>query len=957
MNHGKTFNSRSFHVLPKSYKSFVKALESILPKDRVFTDPIYTTTYGTDAGFYRLIPKVVVVVEEELEVVRLLREARKRKLPVTFRAGGTSLSGQAVSDSILVRMGRGFKGYYIFDNAQKITLEPGVIGSWANIWLAEFGRKIGPDPASIDTARIGGIVGNNASGMCCGVAENTYKTIADIRLIFNDGTVLDTSDDKSRREFERKKPEVLQGLSDLHNQVKADAELSDRIRHKFKIKNTTGYSLNALVDFDDPFEILKHVVVGSEGTLAFTSTVTYNTVIEHAHKASALMLFPDMETACKATVMLRKLPVAAVELMDRPALSSVEDKPGMPESLKGLAPGVTALLVETRASSEKELNDQISEITAALKDVDQVVPTEFTPVPEEFMKLWAVRKGLFPAVGAVRKTGTTVIIEDVAFPIESLAPAALELQEMFQKYDYTEAIIFGHALEGNLHFVFTQAFDTPEEIKRYQNFMEEVATMVVDKYDGSLEAEHGTGRNMAPFVEMEWGKKAYELMKQLKDIFDPENILNPGVILNDDPQIYLKNLKPMPEAHEILDKCIECGFCEPVCPSRHLTFTPRHRIVGARESSRLEMEGKGKSKKWKKSYTYPGLDTCAADGLCAQRCPVGINTGSFVKSTRADMAGRMSTLIAEGITDHYGKTLKGVKAGLKTANLIHRMAGDEIMDAAAEAARNFSLKTIPRWNKAVPDAAKPMPKPRRDPNNPLKVVYFPSCISRSFGASKEALDKRSIGEVTLSILDKAGYDVIIPENLEGHCCGLPFASKGFPEQSKKMSKALEELLWQTSNHGEYPILVDTSPCLFHMQEYFDKEMNLLEPVAFVMDHLQKRLIFDKADDTVTVHATCSTIKMGLQNKLTELARLCCDNVVVPENINCCGFAGDRGFIAPELNKAALHTLKDQVAGCDEGYSTSRTCELGLTLHSGIQYSSILYLVDRCTRPIVQTREL
>lgn len=944
-------------MLTKEYKAFVKAMKNVVPDERITTDPLYTLAYGTDASFYRMVPKIVITVEEEIEVVRILREARARKLSVTFRAAGTSLSGQAVTDSILVRLGSSWKGYSIFDKAGKIRLQPGVIGSWANSWLSQFGKKIGPDPASIDTAQIGGIVANNASGMCCGVSENSYKTIADLRVVFYDGTVLDTEDDASRSRFRKEHPEIIAGLCAMRDAVKANETLSGRIRHKFKIKNTMGYSLNALVDFHDPFDIIKHLFVGSEGTLGFISSVTYNTVVEHPHKASALLLFPDIETACKATVRLKQQPVAAVELMDRAALRSVEEKEGMPDVIKGLAQGVTALLVETCAETRETLNDQIGVITTSVADLDQVVPTRFTPDPVEFTQLWAIRKGLFPAVGAMRETGTTVIIEDVAFPLETLAPATLELQELFKKYHYDEAIIFGHALEGNLHFVFTQAFEEQAEIERYQQFMDDVAKMVVETYDGSLKAEHGTGRNMAPYVEMEWGKEAYRLMKEIKALFDPDGILNPGVILNEDPFAHIKNLKPMPAADEIVDKCIECGFCEPMCPSRNITFTPRHRITAWREAKRLEANGEGKDKKWKRAYQYPALDTCAADGLCALRCPVGINTGTFIKKQRAEATGKFGNRVADTLANHYGGTTRTIRAGLKGVHMVHKLAGDGMMGAVAIYARRLSLNSLPMWNRALPDASKKMMKIKGKSNNPLKVVYFPSCISRSFGAAREMEDKRPLGDVTLSVLKKAGYDVIIPHGISPICCGLPFASKGYTRQADKKAIELEKTLLAASEGGRYPVLVDTSPCFYHMKETLTESLSLYEPVAFILEFLQKRLIFNRLDGKVAIHATCTTIKLGLADKLKTLAELCATRVVVPENINCCGFAGDRGFSVPELNEAALDGLKDQVAGCSEGFSTSRTCEIGLSLHGGINYSSILYLVDRSTERIVRTREM
>lgn len=936
-------------MLDRRYQKFHDAVASFVPAERIITDELRLLAYGTDASFYRLVPKIVINVESEGEVARILRLANSDGIAVTFRAAGTSLSGQAVTDSVLLRMGEGWNGYRIYDQARRIDLEPGIIGAHANRTLAPFGKKIGPDPASIDSCKIGGILANNASGMCCGVAENSYQTLLELRLVMADGTVLDTGDDASKRLFREKHGALLDGLSDLRRQILAKPELEARIRHKFKIKNTTGYSLNALVDFEDPFDILKHLIVGSEGTLAFISKVTYRTVVEHAHKASALMLFPDIRTACEATIILKKQPVAAVELMDRPALRSVQDKDGMPPYLKELSDTAAALLVETRAEDRATLDAQIGAIRSSLTALPMIRDIEFTPVPQEFAKLWNIRKGLFPAVGSVRATGTTVIIEDVAFPIERLADATLELQSLLEKYGYSEAIIFGHALEGNLHFVFTQDFADPKEIERYSQLMDDVTVMVVDRYDGSLKAEHGTGRNMAPFVEMEWGKDAYRLMEDIKGLFDPKTLLNPGVILNPDPQAHLKDLKPLPAAHELVDKCIECGFCEPICPSKDITLTPRQRITAWREIQRLKQTGGHAAElaKLMKAYGYHGDGTCATDGLCGTRCPVGIDTGKMTKALRAEHATDRQKQAADWIGEHFAGVARTVSGVLSTVDAVHAMAGTRFMDSSSEVLHRASFKRIPRWNAHMP---KGLSRIRLEPvneANPLKVVYFPSCIARNMGPSRGE-EIRPLPEVTVRVLKKAGYEVVFPQDMSALCCGQAFESKGFVAQADAKSAELEEALLTATRGGELPVLCDTSPCLKRMQEVLDPRLKIFDPSIFVLDYLQDKLTFTQRDKRVALHVTCSSRKMGLDGKLLELARKCARHVVVPEDIFCCGFAGDKGFSAPELNASALKTLGEKVQDCTEGYSTSRTCEVGLALHGGIPYRSILYLVDECT---------
>lgn len=951
-------------MLTGSYLTLHNRLSGTIDPRRMFHDPLHTLAFGTDASFYRLIPKLVIKAKNEEEVSLVLREADRLELPVTFRAAGTSLSGQAISDSVLVIAGEYWRKYEILENGNKIRLQPGLKGASVNALLARYGRKIGPDPASIDTAMIGGIAANNASGMCCGVAQNSYRTVGGMKIIFQDGTLLDTADTESRKHFLQSHSELISQLDELAASVKGNKMLGDRIRRKFKIKNTTGYSLNAIVDFVDPFEIIEHLMIGSEGTLGFISEITYHTVTEHPFKASALIIFPDIENACKAVPLLKTGPVSTAELIDRAGLRSMENEQGIGIDLKSLSEGATALLVETRAASKALLYEQMEVIKESIIGIAVELPVSFTDIPAEYERLWKIRKGLFPAVGAVRRTGTTVIIEDVAFTIDWLAEAVRDLQMLFTKHHYHEAVLFGHALDGNLHFVFTQDFGPVEEVCRYENFMNDVTSLVVNKYDGSLKAEHGTGRNMAPFVELEWGAEAYELMKKIKKIFDPKSLLNPGVILNPDPRSHLGNLKPLPAANEIVDKCIECGFCEPSCISAELTLTPRQRIAVYREISRLRRSDNEShlAAALVSSYRYQGDETCATDGLCALTCPVKIDTGKMIKELRSQDISKRQAKRVMWIADHMAFVTSSARIGLSMVNALHSIIGTQLMESIAGGIRKLSGNRIPQWNPWMPNGAKPMKELKNEKMEnsfipsfvnsfiQKRVVYFPSCINRSMGLSKYDKKKVQLSEEMRQLLKKGGYEIIYPNGIDNLCCGMAFLSKGYREAGLKKSRELEAALWKASNEGEYPILCDMSPCLFTMKENMDQKMKLFEPVEFILEHLIPHIDITPVDETVSVFPVCSTKKMEIDHKLVSLAKMCAKEVIVPDT-NCCGFAGDRGFTFPELNTHGLRELKAQLPlSVRQGYSTSRTCEIGLSLHSGINYKSIVYLVDSVSVP-------
>lgn len=945
--------ARRIHARPAlrpPYAELYREAAAFIPAERLITDPLRLLTWGTDASFYRLVPAIAAVVESEEELIRLLAACARLGAPVTFRAAGTSLSGQAITDSVLVLLGDNWRRCEIGEDGGTVTLQPGVIGAAANRRLSSFGRKIGPDPASIDTAKIGGIAANNASGMCCGTAQNSYRTLAGMRVVLADGTVLDTREAGSKAAFLERKQQLVQELDALAQAVRANESLAARIRHKFRLKNTTGYSLNALVDFEDPIDILAHLMIGSEGTLGFISEITYRTVPEYVDKASALILFGDLATACRAVTALKSAPVAAVELADRAALRSVETEPGLPQGIRALGPGGAALLVETRAADGTALVDQVRAIHASLAGIQTAEPIRFSTDPQECARLWNVRKGMFPSVGAMREVGTTVIIEDVAFPVERLADATLDLQRLLAAHGYPDAIIFGHALEGNLHFVFTQDFNDAAEIERYRGFMDALCPLVVEEYDGSLKAEHGTGRNIAPFVELEWGAEAYALMGQIKRLFDPEGLLNPGVILNEDREVHLKNLKPLPACDVIVDRCIECGFCEPKCPSQGLTLSPRQRIVGWREITRLEAKGQSAELSLLRTlYDYHGIDTCAACGLCATACPVGIETGLLIKALRGRRATPLTERVADVIADHYGAATGGVRAGLAAADLMHRMIGTKAMQASLGGLRSFSGGALPKWSPALPRPIHFQP-PAHVPSSAVdRVIYFPSCAARNMGAQRGD-DSEGLPETAERLFRTAGFDVLYPQGLANLCCGQPFESKGLAAVADRKSAELENALREASDNGRRPIVFDTSPCAYRMKRYLNGRLAVQDGIEFIHDTVLPRIAIEPTDTPVAIHPVCSVRKMGTVDKLAAIASRCSSNVVLVEEVLCCGFAGEKGFDRPELNEFALRHLRSALpAACTVGYSSSRTCEIGLSEQAGFPYRSIINLVDARSR--------
>ena len=964
-----------------NYMAFLQEAKQFIPQERIYTDELRRLAWGTDAGFYRLIPQIVIRSEGEEEISRLLKLAGHHHLPVTSRAAGTSLSGQAISDSILIVAGKHWEQYSLSADHEEITLQPGIIGQRVNELLAPFGRKFAPDPASVKSAMVGGIVMNNASGMNCGTHANSDKVLLSARIVLADGTVLDTGDAVSRAAFEVTHRDFLRRICTLRDEVRADEKLSERIHYKYSIKNVTGLNLLPFIRFDDPFDIIAHLMVGSEGTLAFLSQVTMKTEYDYPCKASAMLYFKTIKDACRAVVAMKKLTdnnggwiVKGAELLDWKSLASVSDPIFLKyrgeicsSPLPGIEPGdetgLTAVLTETKACTDEELKRNIGAIEHCLSHFRTYTPVRFTDKPEEYSQYWAIRSGIFPSVGGTRKPGTTCLIEDVAFHIEDLPEATAELQQLIARHGYEDACIYGHALEGNYHFILNQSFGSDAEVKCYEELMNDVKTLVVDKYDGSLKAEHGTGRNMAPFVRYEWGDSAYEVMKAVKKLFDPQGLLNPGVIFNDDPKCHIKNFKPLPlipldakSPAAKVNRCIECGFCEVNCLSCGFTLSSRQRIVLQREIARLRQNGDAPERLalLEKQYLYPGNRTCAGDGLCSMSCPMGINTGDLTHIIRQEELpqGSLGYKAGNFAANHFAGIKSALRPILGLADLGHSILGTKAMSSITKGMHN--ALGIPLWTPAMPKPYKFKPKELKAGN---KVVYFPSCINQTMGLPKKSPVEQPLVNKMIALLQKGGYEVIFPKNMEKLCCGTIWESKGMLDIANRKTTELEAALWEASEEGKYPVLCDQSPCLHRMRSTIQK-MKLYEPAEFIYTFLRDKLSFTPIDRPIAVHITCSMRKMGLADTIIALARLCSTKVIVPEEVGCCGFAGDRGFTYPELNAYALRKLRPQIeaASIGIGYSNSRTCEIGLTTNSGIPYVSIAYLVDQCTQPLTTTQD-
>jgi D-lactate dehydrogenase len=939
------------------------SLTSILPASRIRDRLIDRIAYANDASYFRLVPQAVVQPNSIGEIQALFQFSQQNRIPMTFRAAGTSLSGQAVTDGILVDISKHWGEYSVEENASKIRFQPGIVGGFINNVLKPHGRRIGPDPASIDACMMGGILANNSSGMCCGTTENSYKTIHSMTFVLPNGFVLDTSHPDAHKVFENEQPHIAKGLLELKQRILnsntkyKNETLAEKIRRRYQLKNNNGYLLNAFLDFEHPLDILIHLLIGSEGTLGFIAEGVLHTLPDYTYKYTGQMYFKNIRDAAAAVYPIKQSGARAVEVMDRESLRSVEHLPGVPAILKELPAGATAILAEYQASDSETMLQFKKEAGRVIHELKLIHDVEFTDDPIQQAALWKPRKGIIASVGAMRPRGTTSVNEDVAFPVQHLADAVTDLRHLFDDFGYTEGVIFGHAKDGNLHFLVNQAFDTPEQIHFFDKFLREMVGIVSGKYDGSLKAEHGTGRNMAPFVETEWGAEAYAIMRDLKSLLDPDGMLNPGVLINDDPQAHVTHLKSLTLVAPEIDKCIECGFCESKCPSRRLTLTPRQRIVVQRElaSMRLAASDSLEADSVSDDYTYAGIDTCALDGLCGTACPVGIDTGKFIKRLRAEEV--KSNKSAEWVVKNFGAVEKVVGLGVSLGHTAEKVIGVNGVKSILVVAEKVTGTKLPKWNKSIPHSPKNL-RELRVLRGEKDFIYFPSCISRQLGNPTHHFP---LSTVFLTISKRANINLHIPPNADGHCCGMPFSSKGYKSAYQAALHKTLTQMWDWSEHGKYSIIIDTTSCTHTLKTCGDdltpedkeiwNQLTILDGVEFLHDHVLPKLEIKPVDEEVILHPNCSARKLNLDTKMHAIAKQCTKSAVVPFALGCCAFAGDRGLTHPELTASATEKESAEILKRDyDGYYSSNiTCEIGMKEATGKDYVSIVYLVEKASR--------
>ncbi|MEM5316408.1 FAD-binding and (Fe-S)-binding domain-containing protein [Paraburkholderia sp. JHI869] len=937
-------------------------LEHLLGPERVLHRVVDLVRYASDASPYRLVPQVVVEAHDASDIAKVLKFCGETGRHATFRAAGTSLNGQAQSDDILIDVRKHFTGILsIASGGASIKARAGTILAHANVHLSCHGRKIGPDPASANVCTLGGVVSNNAGGMRCRVNQDAYHTVSAMSFVTASGTKIDTASVEAEQQFALHERALASGLMALKAEIMADPALVERIRQKYAIRNTHGYRLDAFLDGDTPLEIFGRLLVGSEGTLGFVSDVTFDTIPSAPITSVAWLAFPSIDAAIALVPKLVELGAQAAELMVAPALrAAAEAFPGTPDYWRTLQPEAAALLVELGASDVASLKHKEAAFIELCAKTDLIAEPVFTSHEEAVELAWFVREGLLGLVGKQRPVGSMLIVEDVCFPPTRLANAARDLQQLLRKHGFMPGVA-GHAAHGNLHFTLTARLDEEEGRAQYSKFMTELVELVVKQYDGSLKAEHGTGLNMAPFLEQEWGERATAIMWKVKQLADPHGVLAPNVILTRDDQVHLKGLKTQPgiETTANASLCIECGFCESVCPSRNVTMTPRQRIVVRREMAR-QPEGSAVLRRLQEQYQYDAIQTCAGDGTCALPCPIEIDTGALMRTFRQATQTDASEAAARFVAQRWNGVEQASKVALRGARYMGESLGWKAVRAVAETARLVaSDDVVPSVPGPMPQPARALPATRRENAH---AVYFTACVNRMFGRDPDApADALSIQQALIAVSWRAGKNLWIPDDIGGTCCATPFSSKGYASARQIMAETTLERLWKWSDAGRLPIVVDAASCTHGLVHGLDdvltpeqqerrKRLNIIDSITWCARLLPELEVYERLGKIV-IHPTCAMSHLKLTKDLKRITGHMAAEVEIPVGATCCGTAGDRGLLHPELVISATRDQKAYLENvqADAYVCANRTCEMGLKQAMDRPYESFLFSLEAATR--------
>jgi FAD/FMN-containing dehydrogenase/Fe-S oxidoreductase len=848
----------------------LELLQQAVAPARVLSDFSAITAYSIDAGIYKIPPQAIVLIESENDMEKVLAYARKHKVPLTARSGGTNLTGNAIGEGIILEFSRYNRILETRYNEKWARVEPGVVYAELNSRLARNRWMFAPDPSSGEVCKIGGMLGNNSAGAHALKYGTVKDNVLEMELLLASGNRISareyTLDDPAFKILLKDNPPLAGVLKLIQENIPLILEKKKKVS-----KNSSGYNLFALAEgLQNGLFPLHQLFIGSEGTLALTIEAKIKLVSCPVQTGTALIYFKSLFEMSQAVQELLKLAPSALEMMDRNTLNLVgRHRFGIPADAEAL------LLVEF----DESVNRKMEKVRLVMANYPLSAPMAEAYDPEKQAGLWKARKAINPALYQYDARKKPIhFVDDVVVPVDRIPELIPYLEKMFEEKNVAVAI-YGHIGDGNAHINPLLDLNDPEDFSKMVFLYQEIHNAVLSRFNGSLCGEHGDGRVRAEFLKALYGPELYALFQDVKRLLDPDNILNPGVKLSDTP------FTEMIDYERYAKSCATCGKCNAVCPVYDAAGEESN---GARGWFHILTA---------QDYSYEKagrvVEACLNCKSCRSACPAGIDVSELILKKRAEHPNPVAKAIFsfQARERLFKVFLKGVAWTQpfwdnRIGRMLIEFISIPLLGKLAPTARIPAEMTLPRFSKKH---LRERYAELTGSNSP--VAYFHGCAANYFNDG--------VGDSIIRLLRRNGIEPALPPQ---RCSGTPIQTYGLIDQVKEnalfnieslsrfekvitgcasctlMLKEYSSLFPEGENHGR---AVRLASKIVHISEFILRDLRLQVPET------------GRVKKKVTYHSSCHLRAAGVSKEPGELLRQNpnIDFVEMADADRCAGGAG------------------------------------------------------------------
>jgi FAD/FMN-containing dehydrogenase/Fe-S oxidoreductase len=918
-------------------------------------DPMTRILYSTDASIYQMMPVGVAIPKGEDEVTAAVETAGKHGVPILPRGNGSSLAGQAVGHALVLDLSRHLDQVLEIDaEARSVRVQPGITLGLLNRILNQYGLMYGPDPASADRATMGGILGNNSTGAHSILYGMTVDHVLSAKVVLSDAsTVLFDSFEDAAWASRGKRPGLEGAIYNSTPNLLKRYEKEIATKYPKTFRHVAGYNLNQIAG--SPTPNMAKLIVGSEGTLGIITEATLNLVPTLKVKGLAMVHFSDFREALKAVPHILESDPSAIEILDKMLLDLTRNRieyrrlltfiEGDPESV---------LMVEFAGDSELEIEAGLVRLKEILNRLGHNGSVVIVTDPAEQANVWYVRKVGLGILMSIRGDAKPIpFVEDAAVPVEHLADYITRLYDFAYSTGVEQVAVYAHASAGCMHVRPLVNLKNADGIRQLRQIGEESVRLVLE-YGGTTSGEHGEGLARGEFSEMLFGPELAQAFRQLKETFDPTNIMNPGKVVNTprmDDETYLRFGRDYALPQEprstvfsfeldegfsgAVEMCNGAGVCRRLaegvmCPSFQVTRDEADSTRGRANALRAAMMGHLGPNGMTSEEVYSVLDLCLSCKACEAECPSAVDMAKLKAEFQHGYYEEHGIPLRSNIFGNIARVNRLGQPFAPLANSILKGPGKWALEKLGVAReRSFpelADQSFSKWhrghrsrNGAQPDAQK-------------QVVFFHDTFMEH--------NHPEVGRAAWKVLEAVGFEPILLDKRE--CCGRPAVSKGLLNEAARLAKHNINLLAPYARDG-IPILGCEPSCITMLVDEYPSlvpgdDAAAVAKMAMPIEQFLEReitvgnveLTFDDLSRKVLFHGHCHQKAIfGVSSTLSFLRRI--PNCEVEEvDSGCCGMAGSFGYEAEHYDLSiqltemtlapAVRTARDETIICSPGTS-------------------------------------